>query len=191
MDAQEAIPLILALDAGGLPVKWLPWQDVVALYCNDKIAWEAGSDNIRLRGGFNPLTGHQSEMFISTIVAVPDRTRRHQNGMVPRLNNRELFRRDRNLCMYCGEQFPSRELTRDHVVPLFQGGPDRWENVVTACRSCNHRKGARTPEQAHMKLLAVPYAPNHAEWLILANRRILADQMAFLSRLVPQQRRMS
>ena len=59
---------------------------------------------------------------------------------------------------------------------------DVWENVATACGPCNRRKGARAPEQARMPLLAVPYAPDIAEWLALSNRRILADQMRFLRR---------
>jgi hypothetical protein len=53
-------------------------------------------------------------------------------------------------------------------------------NVVTACRNCNQKKGNRTPEEAHMQLIYAPYVPNRAEFLILANRRILADQMEFL-----------
>jgi hypothetical protein len=52
--------------------------------------------------------------------------------------------------------------------------------VVTACKRCNARKGSRSPEEAHMPLLAIPYVPNLAEYLVLRNRRILADQMEFL-----------
>ena len=96
------------------------------------------------------------------------------------MNNHELFRRDDNLCLYCGREYPEFGLTRDHVIPLSRGGRDIWSNVVTACKACNTRKGGRTPEQARMPLLAIPYVPNWAEFLALSNRRILADQMAFL-----------
>src|SRR3546814_5368592 len=65
-------------------------------------------------------------------------------------------------------------------MPASRGGASIWENCVTACRSCNQRKDDRTPEEANMRLLAVPYIPNLAEYLILSNRRILADQMEFL-----------
>ena len=82
--------------------------------------------------------------------------------------------------MYCGNKFRDELLTRDHVKPISQGGLDRWSNVVTACKHCNTRKGCRTPEEAHMPLLAIPYVPNWAEYLALSNRRILADQMEFL-----------
>ena len=90
--------------------------------------------------------------------------------------------RDQHLCMYCGGQFPGYLLTRDHLMPLSRGGADCWSNVVTACRGCNHAKGSRSPEEAGMSLLAVPYVPNRAEYLVLSNRRILADQMEFLKK---------
>ena len=102
---------------------------------------------------------------------------------VPTLTNTQLFRRDGFMCMYCGNHFSARELTRDHVLPVSRGGKDRWENVVSACRPCNHRKGNWTLDELDrlgMRLLAVPYVPNHAEALILGNRRILTDQMEFL-----------
>jgi hypothetical protein len=71
----------------------------------------------------------------------------------------------------------SRDLSRDHVVPVSHGGRDSWTNSVTACKKCNIRKANRTPEQAGMPLIYVPYVPNRHEQFILRNRRILADQM--------------
>ena len=71
-------------------------------------------------------------------------------------------------------------LTRDHVKPVSRGGGNHWLNVVTACKRCNTRKGSKTPEEASMPLLAIPYVPNVAEYLVLRNRRILGDQMEFL-----------
>lgn len=57
------------------------------------------------------------------------------------------------------------------------------------CRHCNQTKSGRTPEQARMELVYAPYVPNKAEYLILCNRNILADQMDFLARHVPSQSR--
>jgi 5-methylcytosine-specific restriction endonuclease McrA len=107
----------------------------------------------------------------------------------PPLSNRELFHRDRHICAYCAREFSSQKLTRDHVLPVSQGGRDTWMNVVTACRHCNQTKSGRTPEQARMELVYAPYVPNKAEYLILCNRNILADQMDFLARHVPSQSR--
>ncbi|HYE63374.1 MAG TPA: HNH endonuclease [Phycisphaerales bacterium] len=76
-----------------------------------------------------------------------------------KLNRRNLFARDRNKCQYCGRIFPTNDLSIDHVLPRAQGGGDSWENLVCACIRCNARKGGRTPEQAHMKLVKKPERP--------------------------------
>jgi len=176
----ESIPAILKLDAGGLPVSWIRWQTAVTLYARDRVRWEAGEERFTIYGGTCAATGLRSYMQIGSIIAVADKSRRFEKG-VPLLTNRTLFQRDRNLCLYCGLQFAHSHLTRDHVMPASRGGASVWENCVTACRHCNQRKDDRTPEEAGMKLLAVPYTPNLAEYLILQNRRILADQMEFLA----------
>ena len=75
-------------------------------------------------------------------------------------------------------------------MPVSKGGRDIWENVVSACFHCNSRKGNRTPQQASMPLLAVPYRPSWVEHLILSNRNILADQMAFLKSQLPKNTRL-
>lgn len=175
----ESIPAILKCDAGGLPVSWIRWQTAVTLYARDRVRWEAGAERFTIHGGTCAATGRQSFISIGSIIAVADKSRRYEKG-VPLLTNRTLFQRDRNLCLYCGVQFTNNFLTRDHIVPASRGGLSVWENCVTACRDCNQRKDDRTPEEAGMKLIAVPYTPNLAEYLILSNRKILADQMEFL-----------
>jgi len=92
---------------------------------------------------------------IPSVIRLTQRVRRpfHER----RLTRLEVFVRDNYTCQYCGRG--TRELTLDHVVPRSQGGVHSWENVVSACRACNRRKGGRTPEQAGMKLLSEPRAP--------------------------------
>ncbi len=174
-------PLILRLDISGTPVTWLPWQDAVSLYCRDMVGWTAGDETFKFHGGINKMSGLRSTVSINSIIAVK-RSRNHKYiyRTIPPLTNRELFLRDARICMYCGNHHKGMALTRDHVIPLSRGGTDRWSNVVTACRSCNTRKGNRSPEEARMPLLAVPYVPNWAEYLALSNRKILVDQMEFL-----------
>lgn len=172
-------PSILKLDVGGLPVGWITWQTAATLYARERVRWEAGAEHFVIHGGISSVTRRRSELNIGSIIAVAERSRRALAN-APGLSNRTLFQRDRNLCMYCGGHFNAHELTRDHVVPVSRGGENIWSNCVTACRGCNQRKDNRSPEQAGMKLLAVPYTPNLAEYLILSNRRILADQMEFL-----------
>lgn len=174
-------PLILRLDIAGTPLRWIPWQDAVCLYSRGLVAWTAGANAFTFRGGIERRSGQRSSVTVHSIIAVKHSRLAHAvQRHVPPLNNHELFRRDANLCLYCGYTFSEGALTRDHVIPLSRGGGDRWSNVVSACRSCNTRKGGRTPEQAGMPLLAIPYVPNWPEFLALSNRRILADQMDFL-----------
>lgn len=82
-----------------------------------------------------------------------------------KLTRRELFLRDRYTCQYCGRT--GRDLTIDHVVPRVSGGRHVWENLVSACKVCNHRKAARTPDEAHMKLMSVPGPPKASSYFIM------------------------
>ncbi len=77
---------------------------------------------------------------------------------VPPVNRREILRRDRHTCQYCGS---TKRLTLDHVMPRSKGGPHTWDNVVAACEKCNTRKGDRTPSEAGMALSNQPRAPIH------------------------------
>ena len=82
-----------------------------------------------------------------------------------RFNRRNLFARDANHCQYCGKVFPTSELSLDHVVPRSRGGDTSWENIVCACVNCNVRKGGRTPQEAHMKLIRAPIKPKRSPLL--------------------------
>lgn len=74
-------------------------------------------------------------------------------------SRRNLFRRDRYMCQYCGHQPGSEQLTIDHVVPRAQDGASSWENCVLACLECNLHKADRTPRQASMRLRKTPTQP--------------------------------
>jgi 5-methylcytosine-specific restriction endonuclease McrA len=74
-----------------------------------------------------------------------------------RLTRKEVFARDGWACVYCGRA--TRELTLDHVLPRHRGGAHSWENLVSACKACNHRKAGRTPQEAHMMLPRDPAPP--------------------------------
>jgi 5-methylcytosine-specific restriction endonuclease McrA len=74
-----------------------------------------------------------------------------------KLSRREVFARDRHTCQYCGRQ--SHDLTLDHVVPRHRGGGHSWDNLVTACKGCNHRKGGKTLAEARLRLVRSPFEP--------------------------------
>ena len=176
----------LSLDAHGRVLNWISWQDAACLYARGAVAWTLGDPCLTVHGGIRRSTGERSVLELHPIVAARGHARSHALNPTPALNNPALFARDQHLCLYCGKRFGRQLLTRDHVMPLSRGGRDHWENVVSACFHCNSRKGGRTPHQASMPLLAVPYRPSWVEHLILSNRNILADQMAFLKTHLPK-----
>jgi 5-methylcytosine-specific restriction endonuclease McrA len=97
-------------------------------------------------------------------------------------SRKNIFKRDRYTCQYCGAQPGPDSLTIEHILPRSKGGVSSWENCVLACVPCNKRKADRTPEQADMKLRTVPRKPS---WKALAHvsprdRRVSWEQ--FLSR---------
>jgi 5-methylcytosine-specific restriction endonuclease McrA len=180
---------VLRTDVSGMPLEWIDYQEAVRLYHLEQVAYTCGTLLYRIYGGVNAISGRRSMIAVNSIIATQGGTYAHlrsRSEYVPPLTNNALFRRDFNICLYCGGTFPTRELSRDHVTPLVQGGTDQWNNVVTACKRCNHHKGGRTPEQAGMQLLAIPFTPNHAEYVYLQGRRILVDQMDFLRAHFPR-----
>ncbi len=174
-------PLILRLNAAGQPIEWLEWQEAVCLYARELVVWSLGDVVRRVIGGHSRFTGRQSVMELPSIIACGGERLARPRGSYP-LSNPTLFARDSHTCMYCANRFPASQLTRDHIVPISRGGRDRWENVVAACRRCNQHKANHLLEEITLELVALPYRPNNAEYLALLNsRRILGDQMEFLS----------
>lgn len=81
-----------------------------------------------------------------------------------RLSRHSILARDNYMCQYCGTK---KELTIDHVVPRWCGGPHTWDNLVACCRKCNLKKGDKTPQQANMRLKTKPKRPHYVPYLSL------------------------
>ena len=110
-------------------------------------------------GGGETIAVHSPTM----VFLVPQQIRltinhKEKAWQVPTVNRREVLRRDKHACQYCGS---TRQLTLDHVIPVSKGGNHTWDNIVTACEKCNNGKGDRTPQQANMILFTKPKAPVH------------------------------
>ncbi len=93
-------------------------------------------------------------------------TRKKEIVRFSRLN---IFLRDQCTCQYCGRAFTKNQLTLDHVIPIVQGGQKSWENIVTACKPCNQKKGGHTPAQAGLQLIRKPKQP---AWLPTASLQL-------------------
>lgn len=180
---------VLRTDIAGMPLDWINYRDAVRLYHLQQVEYTCGALIYRIHGGINAATKRQSVIDVNSIIATRGDSYasiKANRSYTPPLSNEALFARDGYLCMYCGGKFRATDLSRDHVTPMSHGGADDWKNVVTACKRCNNHKAGGTPEQANMKLLAVPFVPTHAEYVYLRGRRVLADQMAFLKAHFPR-----
>ena len=119
---------ILRLNKAGIPVSWLTREETATLMVKDLVIWSLGNTVMEIRGGYNRM-GVQSVLKLPSIVACDGKV--HKENFDPPLENKLLFRRDKNICLYCGGQFSVYDLSRDHVLPLSRGGRDAWTNVVT------------------------------------------------------------
>ena len=190
---------ILITDPAGQPREWTNFHEAVCYYARGKVLFSIGDTIKTFWGGMN-AQGERSRVDISPILGCVgplvgdkwmDRTTTYTEREV-------LYGRDRDLCAYCGHQYPRYKLTIDHVKPksrfkefgLTKGQMNVWTNCVTACKPCNHRKADRTPEEANMPLLYVPYVPNAYEKMILKGKNVLSDQMEFLMARVPKSSRL-
>ena len=99
----------------------------------------------------------------------------------PTFSRRNLYRRDRTRCQYCGKRPGTSELTIDHVIPRSRGGQSTWENCVLACVPCNSRKANRLPAEAHMRLMNEPVEPQWTPIMEVPVGRVRQSWKKFVS----------
>ena len=165
----------LALNASFEPLTMVPMKRALRLVLDGKAEIvEADSDRV-VRSEHLTLP-RPAVIRLVKFIHVPRRFRRQ-------VTNTFLFARDRYRCQYCGrsqgELKPRESLTRDHLVPLSRGGTNHWSNVVTACSTCNARKGNRLPEEIGMHPLTHPVEPHfvHLSWAV---RRLTPIQAKYI-----------
>jgi 5-methylcytosine-specific restriction endonuclease McrA len=78
------------------------------------------------------------------------------------LSRENIFKRDSYTCQYCGSP---KDLTMDHVIPKSRGGKTTWDNLITACKRCNAKKGDVTPRDAGLSLNYKPFRPSYIMFL--------------------------
>ena len=183
---------VLQLDIQGTPQAWISIEHAASHYATDSVAWEEGASPLRtLRGGWNAVAGRQSVMEIHPIIALNGAARVNLFDVAPSISKTKLLRRDRMTCAYCGLAFHERDLQCEHILPESRGGAWDWMNLVTACAWCNGRKADRTPEEARMPLMYLPYVPSRFEDFLLAGRNIRADVHDWLAARLPKTSRLN
>jgi hypothetical protein len=178
---------VLQLDIQGTPQAWISIEQAATHHASGAVAWFDGDGPLRtLRGGWNVASGQQSLVEVHPIIALRGAARVNLFDRTTAVTAAKLFRRDRMTCAYCGQRFAERHLQCEHIVPASCGGAWSWMNLVTACAACNGRKAARTPEQAGMRLVYLPYVPSRFEDFLLAGRHIRADVHEWLAARLPK-----
>ncbi len=157
----------LILDASYRPVSVVSWQRAMLLVFTEKAE----------------IVENYPDRFVSSVsqkYPIPAILRiNYVARSRPRINFSRwaVFARDEFTCCYCGEVFPSKGLSLDHVLPLSMGGDKNWTNIVSACYECNHKKGSRTPEQAGLRMYHVPHEPKWNALLFLQMRRASMEEL--------------
>lgn len=109
-----------------------------------------------LENGVGYIRTSSSKFQVPSVIRLPYLVKRPFK-VERRLTRLEVFNRDHYMCQYCGKK--TRQLTLDHIIPRFRGGPHTWENLVSACVPCNRHKAGKTLAESGMKLLNQPTVP--------------------------------
>ena len=140
----------LVLNSAYMPIDRCPWTEALtAIYTGRAEVVETYPDR-SIRSAYETFQVPSIIRFLSKAVF-----RRRS----VRFNRHNVWLRDQGICQYCGERLSRTEYTYDHVIPQSRGGKTTWTNIVCACMRCNHKKAARTPEEAKMRLRRKPIVP--------------------------------
>ncbi len=138
----ESPTLVLNADFRPLsyfPLSLWPWQDTIKAVVLSRVNVVSEYDQV--------VRSPSVELRLPSVISLKEYVPPAARPAFTRFN---VFLRDRFTCQYCGEPGPTQQLTFDHIVPRSRGGRTTWENVVTACSSCNLRKGGRLSKAASM-----------------------------------------
>lgn len=159
----------LVLNADYTPLTIINWQRAVAWSFKHEYDHKLGVEIIDFyKDDFITGTGNKKHPIPAVVRTI--KFFRINNTRV-KFSRKNLFIRDTYTCQYCGLKHDINKLTYDHVIPksLWNNdtqSPTTWTNIVTACISCNRKKGNRTPKQANMPLLTLPVMPSkHIKYL--------------------------
>lgn len=148
------MPHVLVLNASYEPLGVVPMRRALVLVLNHKAVCLEES-GVLMRSATRAVPA-PSVVRLTRFVRVPFR------GPVP-LTRRALFARDGGRCVYCGGVATSV----DHVVPRSRGGKHSWDNVVAACRRCNHMKADRHVAELGWRMRRQPAPPSGLAWRII------------------------
>lgn len=155
----------LLLNSSYEPMRVVSWQKALILWFQGKV------EILEFHSSY--ARSARSSFQLPSVLRLKSYVRPRSGGAV-RFCRENVYIRDNFTCQYCANKFSGKNLTLDHVVPVSKQGQKSWTNVVSACRECNQRKAARTPNQANMPLLKEPRVPT---WLPVLELEIRPDHI--------------
>ena len=140
------------------PLSVWPWQDAIKASYLGRVSIVAVYDRV--------VHSPSIQLNLPSVIALKSYVTPARQPAFTRFN---VFLRDCFVCQYCGDRFPTEQLTFDHLIPRSRGGRTNWDNIVTACTDCNTLKGSNFGREFSMRPLRQPSPPT--TWQLLENGR--------------------
>ncbi len=150
---------VLVLNAGYEPLSLISVRRAIVLLLHEKAELIEATQQL--------LHGANHALPVPLVIRLVHYVRLPHRRVPP--TRGAVMLRDRNTCQYCGIMPGQGELTVDHVIPRSRGGAHSWQNLVTACKRCNQKKGSHTPDEALMQLIRKPFEPSYVALVLLSN----------------------
>jgi 5-methylcytosine-specific restriction endonuclease McrA len=165
----------LVVNSAFQPLGAISFEEAICLIVQNK-AWASIEDRSR------PFRSQKLTIYAPLVLVLGHYVEPEGFQYKPKqLTNPNLFSRDKHTCQYCGrhakEIDSTEKLTRDHIVPLIKGGPDKWENVTTACSTCNFQKGDKNLQDTGFVLNSRPKIP--ITWVIRGKAKLSSQQIRY------------
>lgn len=169
---------VLMLNASWMPIDVITVAQAIEKICNYRAKFVDQDYSVHDFDSWTQLAAIKNEPALHTatlslrvpeVIVLTNYDKTPANRFV--FSRRNVYRRDKYTCQYCGSRTKSEELTIDHVLPRSRGGKSTWTNCVLACFPCNSKKGDKTPLEAGMRLRRNPKKPKWSPQLVVMKVR--------------------
>ena len=167
----------LVLNSGFEPMQLISWQRAICLILAEKAEMVSGYGQ--------KIRTVTKEFTLPSVIRLKRYVHVYNRIKTVRCSRKNILARDHHTCQYCRIKVNGYEATIDHIIPRSKGGASTWENLVTACKKCNIKKGSKTPEQVGLKLRKEPRKPRFTELIRMQSESSSKAWNAFLDLMNP------
>lgn len=161
--------MTLKLDASWRPIEIIPAEKGFSMVYSG-----------RAQPVENYTHGPCARFLFPSVIVLKNYIRKKRINISPTRKN--IYWRDKYVCQYCAKKYTYKDLTLDHVIPKSRGGGKSWENLVSACTGCNQKKSNKTPSEAGMGLINIPYTPKMSIIDFYYQKNIPESWLSFIKR---------